>query len=276
MFNATDLLGQILQSGASRPAQDRLRHAMGPQGLGGSGSPLSNVLGQAMGQSGAGSGSGGMLGGLAEAARGFLGGRSGQGASPMAVGGIGALAGALLGGGGGAVKGAVGGGAMAMLGGLALQALQNWGQQGTAPDAADLAREAPLGLREPQGEAEERELQDTATLMLKAMISAAKADGEIDAEEQERILGKLQDAGADAEAQAFVRGEVQKPIDLDGLIRAVPSRQVGVEVYAASLLAIEVDTEAERDYLRRLAGGLGLEEAVVQRIHQALGVRAAG
>jgi uncharacterized membrane protein YebE (DUF533 family) len=43
-------------------------------------------------------------------------------------------------------------------------------------------------------------------------------------------------------------------------------------VYAASLLAIEVDTQAERDYLQRLADGLGLDSGVVQRLHTTLGV----
>jgi uncharacterized membrane protein YebE (DUF533 family) len=49
---------------------------------------------------------------------------------------------------------------------------------------------------------------------------------------------------------------------LDGLLE-VPNPQTAVEVYASSLLAIEVDTPAERDYLRRLAQGLGLEERTV-------------
>jgi uncharacterized membrane protein YebE (DUF533 family) len=205
-------------------------------------------------------------------AKSFLGAGSGQGANPMAVGGLGALAGALLGGGGGAAKGAVGGGAMALLGGLALQVLKNWGQPGATPDAAELAREAPLGLREPQGQAEEQELQSTAELMLKGMISAAKADGQIDQQELDRIVGKLEDAGADPDAREFGVGELRKPLDLDGLVRQVPSPEVGVQLYAASLLAIEVDTQAEQQYMQRLAQGLGLDAGVVQRIHQALGV----
>jgi uncharacterized membrane protein YebE (DUF533 family) len=45
-----------------------------------------------------------------------------------------------------------------------------------------------------------------------------------------------------------------------------------VEVYAASVLAIEVDTPAEREYLRRLAQGLGLEDRTVQRLYATLGV----
>ncbi len=275
MFNPTDLLGQILQSGMSNSAADRLRHAMGPQGLGGAGSPLGNLFANASGQGSGGAG-GAKFGGLAEMARDFLGaGQSGSiGSNPLAVGGLGALAGALFGGGGGAAKGAIGGGAMALLAGLAMQALQNWGQ-GQTPGTEEVAKQAPLGLREPQEPAEVQQLHSSAELMLKAMINAAKADQQVDQEELDRIVGKLGDAGANSEARAFVMSELSKPVDLDGLIRQVPNPQVGVQVYAASLLAIEVDTPAERQYMQQLAQGLGLDSAVVQRVHQALGIAAA-
>jgi uncharacterized membrane protein YebE (DUF533 family) len=66
--------------------------------------------------------------------------------------------------------------------------------------------------------------------------------------------------------------ELRKPMDLEALIRDVPDQQVAVQLYAASLLAIEVDTEAERQYLRRLAHGLGLDASAVRRVHQCLGM----
>jgi uncharacterized membrane protein YebE (DUF533 family) len=132
--------------------------------------------------------------------------------------------------------------------------------------------DVPLGLRAPASASEEQELDLVAELVLQAMISAAKADGEVDDSELQRIGGKLKETGADPEALQFVQRELRKPLDLDGLIRAVPNKQVGTQVYAASLLAVEVDTAAERDYLNRLAEGLGLEPAVTRNIHEALGV----
>ena len=45
-----------------------------------------------------------------------------------------------------------------------------------AANQAELAREAPLGLREPQTPAEEQELENTAHLAISAMINAAKAE----------------------------------------------------------------------------------------------------
>jgi uncharacterized membrane protein YebE (DUF533 family) len=43
-----------------------------------------------------------------------------------------------------------------------------------------------------------------------------------------------------------------------------------MEVYAASLFAIDVDTEAEAAYMRQLAQGLGLNPTLVRELHASL------
>jgi uncharacterized membrane protein YebE (DUF533 family) len=246
VFNATELLGQILQSGISNSTGRRLDHAMAPEGPRDLDGPL---------------------GGLAEAAEEFIGAdRSATGANPRAVGGSAALAGAVPGGGRNATAGALGSGALAVLSGLALSAL------GKPQAPARPGQVAVPCRRPPQDPAEAEQLEQSATLILAAMINAAKADGQVDQEELQRILGKLREVGANADALDFVLIELRKPMDLEGLIRRVPSEELAVQLYAASLLAIEVDTEAERQYLRRLAHGLGLEASVVRCVHQCLGV----
>jgi uncharacterized membrane protein YebE (DUF533 family) len=270
MLNARDLLGQLMQSGMADSSSDRLRHAMGSEGVGRQDNPLGELL-QGLG---GGTGSGG-LGSLAEMAQGMFDQAKGsvQSGNPLAIGGLAALAGALLGG-GGATRGAIGGGALALLGTLAMQALRSRQQQSTPTDASSLAREAPLGLREPQNAGEEPELEQRALLIVRAMVNAAKADGQIDGQEVERISAKLGETGSDQEARAFLAQELQKPIDSDDLTRQATSPELAVQVYAASLLAIEVDTAAERAYLRDLAARLGLDASAVTHVHQALGVAA--
>lgn len=86
----------------------------------------------------------------------------------LALGGLGAPAGALLGGGGRSVGGALGGGVMALLAAMAYKALQ-----GTGAETAGV----PVGLAEPKTDADRREVEQHAALILKAMINAAKADG---------------------------------------------------------------------------------------------------
>jgi hypothetical protein len=109
-------------------------------------------------------------------------GQAAGGKQNLALGGLGALAGALLGRGGKSLGGALGGGVMALLGAMAFKALQGSGQS---------AGRVPLGLMEPQSEGEREELENRSELVLKAMINAAKADGKIDEGEAHRIVGKV-------------------------------------------------------------------------------------
>jgi len=287
MVDARELLGQLMQAGMTRSTPDRIGNAFGAEGSGASGNPLSELLGglsrggsgnplsDLLGGLGQGGGSGARLGGLADAARSMLGGASRAAQdNPLAIGGLAALAGAFLGGKTGVPRGALGGGALALLASLAMGALRGSGQAEAAPGEDDPVRAAPLGLREPQTPGEEQQLQDKAILILQAMINAAKADGAMDQSEVRRIAGKLESDGADPQARQFIAQEMLKPMDLESLIARAQTPQMAVEVYAASLLAIEVDTQAEQDYLRRLAQGLRLAPTTVQRVHQALNVAA--
>lgn len=108
-----------------------------------------------------------------------------------------------------------------------------------------------------------------ALTLVRAMIAAAKADGEIDPEERRRILERL--SGISAEERAFVETEMDKPLNLDELLAEVKGEAMAAEVYTASLLAIDLDTTAEVKYLKNLARRLGLSEATVNQIHDRVG-----
>lgn len=272
-MSLNDVVGQLLREGMSPASRTRLEHAAGPSGLGaldasgGLGDMLNNFLG---GQASAGSqGGGSLLGGIGD----MLSGDSGVGGlSRGQVGGIGAIAGALLGGGGGSVKGALGGGAMALLGTLAVSALKNWqaGQAGGgAASAADGAGTAAPELTE--AELHQMTAPEAAELCLRGMIEAAKSDGEIAPAEIERITGKLEEGGITSEEQRFVMEQMSKPADVQGLISAIPNREVGAQVYAAALMAISADTDAERAFLAELARGVGLDTEPVQNLHRMVG-----
>jgi len=188
----------------------------------------------------------------------------------LAVGGIGTLAGAFMGSGrglGGAIRGGIGGGAVTMLGLMAWQALQKSGRfQGQS---------APPAYREPQTDAEKAELERHSELVLKAMINAAKADGHIDESEMSRILGAIQEGGAEKGGLDFVRAEMAKPLDTAPLIAAARGNpELAAKLYAASLLAIEVDTPAETDYLAQLAVALDLAPEVTAHLAQTAGLQA--
>lgn len=110
--------------------------------------------------------------------------------------------------------------------------------------------------------------EENARLMIRAMIQAAKADGAIDAAERETILSHLTDASE--EEIAFVTAELDAPSDIAGLAAAVGDT-ARAQVYSAALMAITVDTEAEKAYLRGLGTALGLDAATVATIHVGAG-----
>ena len=115
------------------------------------------------------------------------------------------------------------------------------------------------------------EAERAAGLMLRAMIQAARADGDIDAAERARILETV---GEDADAAdiAFVKARLEAPVDPEALARDTPEAQ-RPQVYAASLMAIRVDTEAEAQYLDQLAKAMGLPEATVNTLHMQMGLQ---
>jgi uncharacterized membrane protein YebE (DUF533 family) len=102
------------------------------------------------------------------------------------------------------------------------------------------------------------------------MIAAANADGVIDETERKAILGRLQTVDLSPEEQAFITQELFSPADLETIVRGVTSSDLARQVYAVSLMAIDVDTEKERRYMETLANRLGLDDTTIQQIQRSL------
>ena len=187
--------------------------------------------------------------------------------NPLATG---AIAAVLLGTGAGrALTGtALKAGGLAAIAGLAYKAYQNY-QSGNQPDATKTGEPELLPppsdtsfhpSQAPQGEAE------FALTLVRAMISAARADGHIDEAERGKIADRLKLAGLDAEAESWLVSELERPVDLDGLVASAQTDAQKVELYTASRLAIEPETRAERGYLDMLAGRLKLPDPLVDHV----------
>lgn len=195
------------------------------------------------------------------------------------LGGIGALAGALLSGGTSVVKGALGGSALSMLGAMAINALQKkYGDQPSDLQKKEAAHSLPKEQLEreaahslPKEQLEAMISSDTEKLILRAMINAAKADGQLDQSEMDKIMGKVNEDGVTDEERQFIHNELMQPMDLDKLISSIPNQIVATQVYAASLFAIDIDTDAEKAYLRQLAHSLKLDSDTVRSLHEMTG-----
>lgn len=111
-----------------------------------------------------------------------------------------------------------------------------------------------------------------AVLLIRSMIAAAYADGQLDDDERRLIMERLGSVGLDEEERRFIEEQLATPPNLDDIISQVNTPALARQIYTASLLAITVDTPAERDYLKNLARRLFLSDAMVASVHAELGL----
>ena len=258
----------------------KLQSQLGQAGSGGAGS-LTDILGQVLGQAMQGVKEGaGRIGdatGAREALNKATGGQStedllaklkdlvanNQLAAGAAAGGLGGL---LVGSkaGRGVIGSAVKIGALAMIGGLAYKAMQNY-QDGKPliTGASALTGPAPRGT----GYEPEAQTNESATLLIRTMIAAAAADGRIDDAEKDKIISSFaQMGGFNDEAKAFVQNELSNPASVEDLAGAVSSQDMAVQVYTAARVAIEADSTAEKNFLASLADRLGIDQTLAAHI----------
>lgn len=133
-----------------------------------------------------------------------------------------------------------------------------------APAAAAIAQ-APLEQLPASGEA----IDNTGLLILRTMIAAAAADGEIDAEERRRIGEGMKQAGLGPELTRFLEAEFARPATIPMLVAGARSTDMAAQIYTAARITIQPDKTAERVFLAELAGSLGLDPKLVASIDAA-------
>ena len=113
-----------------------------------------------------------------------------------------------------------------------------------------------------------RNYAQRAELLITAMVMAAQADGQLDQAEQDQIIQQLQPLDR-AEAD-FLRRQFARRHDMEAFVHEIPNG-MEYEVYSISLMAINLDTNAEARYLRALGECMRLQPHEVNAIHQRLG-----
>ena len=140
-------------------------------------------------------------------------------------------------------------GGLAALGGLAYKAYQDWQEkQGQAVSGQSLEEVAGP-------EADKRSIQ-----LIRAMIAAAKADGHIDADERESIKQQIEQLGLSTELSDVIRAELDRPLSAAEIAAGADSPASAAETYLASLMVLDVDQAAEKEYLAELAAALELSD----------------
>lgn len=251
-MNTSDLLEQLLRGQSStgqRPS------APAGDGLGGLGGLLGGLLGGANSTGTRGGSAAGGLGGLG----GLLGGLLGGGAG----GGLGGALGGALGGGGGTQSrsGGTNYAALASLGMMAFQAYQAW-QRSQASSAPQQTPQTANLLAGP-------EIEEHSHAVLRALIAAAKADGEIEAREQQMIDGEIGKHTDDPQLQQWFAAEVSKPLDAHEVAQAASGDPaVAAEMYLVSVILVDDQRDAERSYLDELAAALQIDPDLQVHLEQ--------
>ncbi|WP_325685570.1 DUF533 domain-containing protein [Paracoccus sp. (in: a-proteobacteria)] len=237
-----DILGQVLSGRGTPSAGGGTPYGGARSPSGGLGGILDDLTRGRGGATTAGSGSGGGLGGIL--------------AGGAAAGGLGGILGDLLGGGG-----------QARAGTPAEGLAQKGSQPSNDTSFGDIFNQTLASGNEPEV-APTPEQNALAGLMLKAMIQAAKSDGEIDEVEQQRLMKEFGEL--DDEERKFIRAQMAAPVDAAALAREVPP-EVAPQLYLMSVMAIDFDNRKEAEYLHSLATALGLDKATVNSIHERVG-----
>lgn len=153
-------------------------------------------------------------------------------------------------------------GALALIGGLAYKAVQNYQAGKPVLSGPQALVEAPAG----SGFESQAITNESALLYIRAMIAAAAADGRLDETEMNKIVGGLKQMGLDRETEQFLANELNNPATTEKLASGVHGDAEAVQVFTAARIAIDLDTAEEHDFLVRLANDLGLDRNLVQHV----------
>lgn len=170
-------------------------------------------------------------------------------------------------------------GAAAVLGGLAYKAFQDYrAGRPVIPQGLQDAIQGMLGGAGPAaagtagGQAArltDRTPEHTATLLLRAMIASAMADGRIDAIERQRLIDRVEASELSQDERVFLETLIEKPEPPAALAASVVSPEEAAQVYLAAFIAIDADTPVERAWLDELADKLALDPRLRANLEEA-------
>jgi uncharacterized membrane protein YebE (DUF533 family) len=154
-------------------------------------------------------------------------------------------------------------GGAAALGGLAYKAWSDYkggrSGQSVAPADTRAVPQPPRGSIFDLGAGPKSSFgEDMRLSLIRAMISAAKADGHIDGAEQARIEAHIDTLQLDADERQFLVEQLRADSDPIAIARLSNTDEQAAELYLASALAVDPDTAEEKRYLDRLSDALRL------------------
>ncbi len=111
-------------------------------------------------------------------------------------------------------------------------------------------------------------LQNLELILIKAMIAASRADGQMDVSESQTIFKQIKSFNLNEQEEKMLLDQMSQAIDMDELISASSSIEIASEVYAVSVMAMNEINQQERDYLTMLSMRLGLPNELASEIER--------
>ncbi|WP_420565840.1 tellurite resistance TerB family protein [Thalassobaculum sp.] len=159
-------------------------------------------------------------------------------------------------------------GGLAVLGGLAYKAWSDHRANrpeapATTPPAAPPADSGfdPARLRDTRGE-------DFRLTLVRAMVSAALADGHIDAKEQGLIDQQIGSADLAEDERRFISDQLDRPADPIAIASLCADEPQATEVYLASLVVLDPEVPGDARYKQRLGDALRLPDDLRRRLER--------
>ena len=153
--------------------------------------------------------------------------------------------------------------ALASLGMMAFQAFQAWQRS-----QATQQQQAPQQALNTVDMLEGPDVEEHSHAILRALIAAAKADGRIDPAESQIISSEIGRHTDDPELQQWLDNEVAKPLNPVEVAQSAKNSAMAAEMYLASVMLVDDQQEAERNYLDELASALGIEPDLQVHLEQ--------
>lgn len=103
-------------------------------------------------------------------------------------------------------------------------------------------------------------MQKLELILVKAMLAASRADGEVELAETQMIFNQIRAFNLDKDEEIELINQFNKPTNIEELIRAANTIELATEIYTVSCMVIEDAKPAEREYLNILSARLKLPE----------------
>lgn len=150
-------------------------------------------------------------------------------------------------------------GGLAAIGTVAFDAFKKW----QAQQPGEVTDES-----KPVNELAGAEAEKRSNALLKAMIASAKADGHIDDKEKAAITQHASKLGLTDASAKMITDELAKPLDVADIAAGADSPEAAAEIYLVSRLVLDMDNDAERQYLDKLASALKLAPDLIAQLEK--------